>query len=88
MVVDYLVQTITSSNSPVTFNTFVIICTLRTRDFIFCSNEEKIFEKILNYQINLANRLSRALSGGQENAVLEFFILDETIKCLPDLSRM
>ena len=55
MVVDYLVQTITSSNSPVTFNTFVIIYTLRTREFIFCSNEERIFEKILNYQITLAN---------------------------------
>ena len=86
MVVDYLVQTITSSNSPVTFNTFVIIYTPRTREFIFFSNEERIFEKILNYQITFANRLSGALSDGQENAVLEFFILDETIKCLPDLS--
>ena len=86
MVVHYLVQTITSSNSPVTFNTFVIIYTPRTREFIFFSNEERIFEKILNYQITFANRLSRALSDGQENAALEFFILDETIKCLPDLS--
>ena len=43
---------------------------------------------MLNNQITLANRLLRALSGGQENAVLEFFILDETIKCLPDLRRM
>ena len=52
------------------------------------ANEERIFGKILNYQITLANRLSRALSGRQENPALENFILDQTIKCLADLRRM
>ena len=59
MAVDNLVQTMALSNSRATFNTFVIIYTPRTRELIFCSNEERIFGKILNYQITLANRLPR-----------------------------
>ena len=59
MAVDNLVQTMALSISRATFNTFVIIYTPRTRELIFCSNEERIFGKILNYQITLANRLSR-----------------------------
>ena len=88
VVADNLIQTMTSSTSRATFNPFVTIYTLQTSKFIFCSNGEWIFEKILNYQITLANRLSRALSGGQENPALENFIFNETLKCLVDLRRM
>ena len=81
MIADKLVQTMASSTSRVTFNTFVTIYTPRTSEFLFVSNGESIFGKMLNYQITLANRLSKTLSGGQENPVLGIFILDETIKC-------
>ena len=67
---------------------FVTIYTPRTSKFNFYNNEERIFGKILNYQITLANRLSRAFSGGQENPALQNYILDETMKCLADLRRM
>ena len=80
MIADKLVQTMASSTSRVTFNTFETIHTPRTSEFIFVSNGESIFGKMLNYQITLANRLSKTL-GGQENPVLGIFILDETIKC-------
>ena len=88
MVVDNLVQTMVLLTSCATGTTFVTVYTPWTCKFIFCSNEERIFGKILNYQITLANRLSRALRGGQENPALENFILDETMKCLADLRRM
>ena len=88
VVADNLIQTMTSSTSRATFNPFVTIYTLQTSKCIFCSNGEWIFGKILNYQITLANRLSRALSGGQENPALENFIFNETLKCLVDLRRM
>ena len=88
MVVDNLVQTLASSNSYAIFNTFVTIYTPRTSKFNFYNNEERIFGKNLNYQITLANRLSRAFSGGQENLALQNYILDETIKFLADLRRM
>ena len=88
MVVDNLVQSPASSNSCATFNTFVTIYIPRTSKFNFYNNEERIFGKILNYQITLANRLSRAFSGGQENPALQNYILDETMKCLADLRRM
>ena len=88
MVVDNLVQTMVLLTSCATGTTFVTVYTPWTCKFIFCSNEERIFGKILNYQITLANRLSRALRGGQENPALENFILGETMKCLADLRRM
>ena len=81
MIADKLVQTMASSTSRVTFNTFETIYTPRTSEFIFVSNGESIFGKMLNYQITLANWLSKTLSGGHENPVLGIFILDETIKC-------
>ena len=40
MAVDNLVQTMALSNSRAIFNTFVTIYTPRTRELIFCSNEE------------------------------------------------
>ena len=67
VVADNLVQTIVLPTSHATFNTFVTIYTAQTSEFIFGRIGERIFGKMLNYQITLANRLSRALSGGQEN---------------------
>ena len=55
MIADKLVQTMASSTSRVTFNTFETIYTPRTSEFIFVSNGESIFGKMLNYQITLAN---------------------------------
>ena len=51
------------------------------------TNEEKIVESLLNYQIILAKRLSKAFSNGQENPVLENFLLNEVLKCLLDLNN-
>ena len=51
------------------------------------TNEEKIVESLLNYQIILAKRLLKAFSNGQENPVLENFLLNEILKCLVDLNN-
>ena len=39
---------------------------------------------MLNLELLLAKRLSRALSKGQENPTLENVIMGETLKCLEE----
>ena len=43
---------------------------------------------MLNLELLLAKELSRALSNGQENPLLENFIMGDTLKCLDELHRM
>ena len=53
-----------------------------------CTNEERIIGRMLNYQIILVKRLSKAFGNRQENPTVENFILNEILKCLEDLNKI
>ena len=52
------------------------------------TNEERIIGRMLNYQIILVKRLSKAFGNRQENPTVENFILNEILKCLEDLNKI
>ena len=89
MTVGSLVYTIPSGSSRTSTNTTsTAMVTSRTNETPFGSIQERIVEQMLNLELLLAKRLSRALSNGQENPTLENVIMGETLKCLEELNRM
>ena len=88
MTVGSLVYTIPSGSSRTSTNTTsTAMVTSRTNETPFGSIQERIVEQMLNLELLLAKRLSRALSNGQENPTLENVIMGETLKCLEEWNR-
>ena len=86
MTINSLVCNIPSSSPLTSTNTTSTV--MRTGETPFWSIRERIVEQMLNVELLLAKRLSRALSNRQENPVLENFIMGKTLKCLDELNRM